>query len=123
MRSRLSPLGTAMICTAALLAVSAGTAADVIFLDEQALAQLQAANPNHYAQVRRILAAANYLCRPRDPDAYLAKKLGAQDPSCTRMTLRTSNPPQWQIGFRLDDTHYAARVVITDDPPRVVHAN
>jgi hypothetical protein len=33
------------------------------------------------------------------------------------MLLLTSNPPQWRISFRLDDTRYAASVFVTDDPP------
>ncbi|HEY0768614.1 MAG TPA: hypothetical protein VGD47_11705 [Steroidobacteraceae bacterium] len=48
--------------------------------------------------------------------------LGAQDLSCGRMLLNTSNPPQWEIRFRLDDMRYGASVVITDDPPRLIPA-
>jgi hypothetical protein len=92
-----------------------------VYLDAETLAQLRTANPNHYARVRRILAAANYLCRPRLPDVYLAS-FGAQDLSCLTMLLLTSNPPQWRIAFRLDETRYVATVRITDDPPRPVPA-
>jgi hypothetical protein len=38
------------------------------------------------------------------------------------MVLLTSNPPQWRIGFRLDETRYVAAVWITDDPPRALPA-
>lgn len=38
---------------------------DIVYGDASALAHLQATNPNHYVQVRCILATANYLCRPR----------------------------------------------------------
>jgi hypothetical protein len=88
-----------------------------IYLDAPTLARLAVTNPNHYARAERILKAANYLCRPRVPDVYLAS-FGAQDLSCEPMVLLTSNPPQWRIGFRLDETRYVAAVWITDDPPR-----
>lgn len=88
-----------------------------IYLDAATLARLAVTNPNHFARAERILKAANYLCRPRVPDVYLAS-FGAQDLSCEPMMLLTSNPPQWRIGFRLDETHYVAAVWVTDDPPR-----
>jgi hypothetical protein len=97
------------------------TLPQAIYLDGPALARLRATNPNHYARVQRILAAANYLCRPRAPDTYLAT-FGAQDLSCQPMVLLTSNPPQWRIGFQLDETRYVATVWITDDPPRSIPA-
>lgn len=93
-----------------------------IYLDAATLARLRVNNPNHYARAERILAAANYLCRPRVPVVYLAS-FGAQDLSCEPMVLLTSNPPQWRIGFRLDETRYVAAVWITDDPPRAMPAH
>jgi len=93
----------------------------VVFLNGPALAELRATNPNHYARAKRILAAANYLCRPRAADVYLAK-FNARDLSCAWMQLMTSNPPKSQIRFRLDDTRYVAWVAITDNPPRPVPA-
>jgi|SRR5579862_6503669 len=90
-----------------------------VYLDAATLARLRVSNPNHYARAERILTAANYLCRPRVPDVYLAS-FGAQDLSCEPMVLLTSNPPQWRIGFRLDETRYVAAVWITDDPPRTM---
>jgi len=101
--------------------VPASHPAAVIELDAQALARLAASNPNHYARAERILAAANYLCRPRAAELHRAR-LGAQDLSCARMLLQTSNPPKWRIGFRLDDVRYTAAVVVTDDPPRPLPA-
>ena len=67
----------------------------------------------------RILKAANQLCRPRVPEVYLAQ-FGVRDFSCAPMLLLTSLPAQREIGFRLDHTRYIARVVVTDDPPRLV---
>jgi hypothetical protein len=97
------------------------TLPQAIYLDAPTLARLRVTNPNHYARVERILAAANYLCRPRVPDVYLAS-FGAQDLSCLPMVLLTSNPPQWRLGFRLDETRYIATVWVTDDPPRPMPA-
>ena len=131
MRRKLSSLVTAVACAAALSAsggdsvggdkVPSKALDEMVYLDAPALARLQATNPNHYARAQRILAAANYLCRPRAPDLYLSK-FGAQDLSCAPMLLQTSNPPQWRIGFRLDQTRYVASVVVTDDPPRLIPA-
>jgi hypothetical protein len=118
-------------CGALLLAVAGVSAADekvpsvtlpqAVYLDAPALEQLRITNPERYARVTKILAVANHLCRPKVPDVYLAS-LGVQDLSCSPMLLLTSNPPQWRIGFRLDDTRYLASVWITDDPPRAVPA-
>ena len=67
-----------------------------------------------------MLVAANRLCRP-GPGA-LEEIAGVGDLRCAGSFLRTSNPPKWQITFRLDDTRYVALVVITDDPPRLTPA-
>ena len=71
--------------------------------------------------MQRILAAANRLCRPGP--AQLQEVAGARDLKCAGPLLRTSNPPKWQITFRLDDTRYVALVAISDDPPRLTHAH
>jgi hypothetical protein len=131
MRWKLVSLALAAACPAAQLGIGmealagdqtpAGAAEEVVYLDASALARLQLTNPNHYARAQRILTAANYLCRPRAPDLYLAR-FGAQDLSCTPKLLLTSNPPQWRIRFRLDHTRYLATVFVTDDPPRPLPA-
>ena len=129
MRRQKSPRGLALaavLCASAIAAeaderIAVTNFGEAIDLDAAGLAHLQLTNPNHYARAQRILAAANYLCRPRAPDLYLAK-LGAQDLSCARMLLQTSNPPRWRIGFRLDDSRYVASVIVTDDPPRPIPA-
>jgi hypothetical protein len=92
-----------------------------VYLDARALEELRATNPDHYARAQRILAGANHLCRPHAPQALLSE-LGVRDLTCTPMLLLTSLPPQWQFGFRLDQTRYIARVVVTDDPPRLLPA-
>ena len=132
MRGKLPRPALAAACMAALVASGIRTVAagdipaqvlnETVYLDARGLEQLRETNPNHYARARRILAAANYLCRPRAPDLYLAR-FGAQDLSCAPMLLQTSNPPQWRIGFRLDRTRYVASVFLTDDPPRLLPAH
>jgi hypothetical protein len=81
------------------------------------LARLRDKNPDHYARAERILAAANHLCRPGPGQLQEARK-EAPDVACDGSLLRTSNPPKWEIIFRLDDTRYVALVAVTDDPPR-----
>ena len=85
------------------------------------LAQLQKANPAHDARAERILAAANHLCRP-GPGQLKQAAEEARDLKCDGSIFRTSNPPKWQITFRLDDTRYVALVTVTDDAPRVTPA-
>jgi hypothetical protein len=92
-----------------------------VYLDARALEELRATNPDHYARARRILSAANHLCRPHLPEATLVE-FRMEDFSCQAMLLLTSLPPQREIGFRLDHTRYIARVFVTDDPPRAVPA-
>jgi hypothetical protein len=129
MRCKLSWLARAAGCSALLLAAAAmaheaipsTTAVETVYLDAAALERLRATNPDHYARVQKILAAANHLCRPRVPQVYFAR-FGAQDLSCAPMILQTSNPPKWRIGFRIDDTRYIASVVVTDNPPRLLPA-
>jgi hypothetical protein len=94
-------------------------ASQTVYLDGPSdLARLQEVNPDHYARARRVLAAADQLCRPGP--GQLQQAAGAQDFKCTDSLLRTSNPPKRQITFRLDTTRYVALVVMTDDPPRLV---
>jgi len=92
-----------------------------VYLDgPRDLARLQRTNPEHYARAERILAAANHLCRPGPGE--LREAAGARDLTCDGSLFRTSNPPKWQITFKLDDTRYVAFVAVTDDPPRVTPA-
>ncbi len=131
MRRKLSTPAVAAAFTAALTASGIQTAAagDIpaqvfdrtVYLDARGLEELRTTNPDHYARAQRILAAANHLCRPHMPEVYLAQS-GVRDFSCAPMLLLTSLPPKREIGFRLDNTRYVARVVVTDDPPRPVPA-
>jgi hypothetical protein len=85
------------------------------------LARLRQSNPGHYARAERILADANRLCRPGP--ARLKQVAGARELDCEGALLRTSNPPKWQIRFRLDGVRYVALVTVTDDPPLLTPAD
>jgi hypothetical protein len=85
------------------------------------LALLRAANPDHYARAQRIFALANRFCRP-GPAQLQPVLARVKDVNCAGNILRTSNPPKWQLSFTLDDTRYIALVTVTDDPPRLIHA-
>ena len=120
MRTTLVPL--VLLALTATLASSVGAAFpyNIVYLDGPAdLERLRAVNPSHYARAERIIAAANELCRPQPGDVSYAR-FEAREISCADMLVMTSNPPKRRISFVLDDTHYLALVVITDDPPRVV---
>jgi hypothetical protein len=95
---------------------------NVVYLDEAALARLRITNPNHYVRARKVMDAANELCKP-GPAELTFTQAGARQVACKRVLLKTSNPPKREISFRLDQTRYVAVVVITDDPARLVNAN
>ncbi len=83
------------------------------------LEHLRESNFDHYRRAQGILAAANRLC---EPGAATLQYVDAQDLRCSSLML-TSNPPKKQLEFRLDDVHYIALVTITNDQPRLVHAD
>jgi hypothetical protein len=120
MRNTLLSLG--LIALTFTLAPDLSTASpdEYVYLYGQSdLDRLRATNPGHYARAERIMAAANELCRPKPGEVSYAK-FDAREISCADMLVKTSNPPKRQISFTLDDTHYIALVVITDDPARLV---
>lgn len=122
MRSTLLSLGLTALTATLVTHVAAASPDKYVYLYGQAdLDRLHATNPGHYARAERIMAAANELCRPK-PGAIAYAAFDAGDISCNDSLLRTSNPPKREIRFTLDDTHYIALVVITDDPPRVLPA-
>jgi hypothetical protein len=79
---------------------------------EQDLAQLKATNPNHYERARKIMAAADVVCKP-GPLSVVPAEANAKDTSCAEMLVLTSYPPKRTIGFTLDDVRYVAYVVLT----------
>ena len=80
------------------------------------LAQLEASNPRHYAEARKLMAAANVLCSPTAPQVQEVT-LDSRHMRCGAL-FKTSNPPKREIFFTLDGVDYAALVSITADPPR-----
>jgi hypothetical protein len=84
------------------------------------LAQLRASNPDHYARAERLIKAANALCPPAAPKLEHADA-DSRNAACG-LLLWTSNPPKREISFTLDGIRYAALVVVTADPPKVMRA-
>jgi len=127
MPSTLPFIAAALLSGAALLPPQAQAQASaprtVYLYGASALDRLRARNPNHYAQAMRILAAANQLCAPGPDELHYASNLDVRDLRCMSRLLRTSNPPKWQIEFRLDQTRYIALVTVTDNPARAFKAD
>jgi len=125
MRATLLVLALSGACAGAAIADEAqltSPASRSVYLNGPSdLDRLRKVNPAHYARAQRVLTAANHLCRPGP--AQLQDVAGARDLRCDASFLRTSNPPKWQITFRLDDIRYVALVAVTDDPPRLTPAH
>jgi hypothetical protein len=104
----------APVAPSVLTVISPPPGGKVVYLYTAAqLDQLRKDNPKHYAQAERILAAGSKLCGP-GPESLIQVGLDVHDLQCNSMALRTSLPPKVDLRFRLDDTTYIARVVVTD---------
>ena len=106
-------------CALALLLIAATHAAPpkVVYLYGVAgLEQLRHDNPAHYERARRILASAPQICAA-GPAALHDAGINPRGLRCLQGFLRTSNPPQQEIDFQLDDTHYIAFVFVTGAAP------
>jgi len=79
---------------------------------EQDLEKLKAANPDHYARAKILMAAADVVCKP-GPLSVVPADAKAKDASCANMMVLTSYPAKRTIGFTLDDVRYVAYVVLT----------
>ena len=86
------------------------------------LDHLRDTNLNHYLRARKILAAANEICRPGKDTTHYARFDGA-DPHCLALIWKTSNPPKKQLEFHLDEVRYIALVTVTDRPAKAVKAD
>jgi hypothetical protein len=77
------------------------------------LEHLRETNFHHYLRAKKILAAANEICRPKPgkQGTYPARFKGA-DPQCGSMWM-TSLPPKKQLRFHLDGIYYVALVTVT----------
>ena len=84
----------------------------------QDLETLHATNPDHYASATRLLASANRLCQPGEPQL---QNTDARDVSCG-LSLLTSDPPKRKLSFMLDGTRYVALVTMTADQPTPIPA-
>jgi hypothetical protein len=85
----------------------------------QDLANLRAANPDHYARATRLIAAASRLCQPGKPQL---QNTDGRDISCGLLLL-TSNPPKRELFFVLDGTKYVTLVTLTSDRPKLMRAD
>src|ERR1700760_3865646 len=75
-----------------------GVSGNSVYLDDAALAQLRRNNPGHYARGLQVMNAANELCKP-GPALLTYARADARQIGCSRMLLRTSNPPKREISF------------------------
>jgi hypothetical protein len=93
-----------------------------VHLDDAAdLEHLRQTNFAHYLRARRILAAANEICRAGPPQTLRARFVDA-DPECGDMWM-TSYPPKKMLSFHLDHVHYLALVTVTAGLGKVVKAD
>lgn len=75
------------------------------------LEHLRETNFYHYLRAKKILAAANEICRPKPEPTYLVRFSDAH-PACGPMWM-TSLPAKKLLRFRLDDVYYIAMVAVT----------
>jgi hypothetical protein len=93
-----------------------------VHLDDAAdLEHLRQTNFAHYLRARKILAAANEICRPGPPKTRMAR-FAAADPECGALWM-TSYPPKKRLSFYLDHVHYLALVTVTAVLGKVVKAD
>jgi hypothetical protein len=88
-----------------------------VFLDSVVLEDIKKSNPEHYAQIQRVIASASEMCKPNAARSWVLAKAPSAD--CSMMILKTSYPPKRQISFALGDTRYIANVVVRDAPALV----
>ncbi|HTV80840.1 MAG TPA: hypothetical protein VMF03_21495 [Steroidobacteraceae bacterium] len=81
---------------------------------EDDLAKLAAANPRHYAILRRIVDASSEICRATAPSAQFLTKFDAQQLACRKALWLTSYPPKRELFVRIEDTVYFVLVVVRD---------
>jgi hypothetical protein len=107
---------------AAAAGATSGAPRVVYLTGDESLTELRHRNPQHYARARRIIAAADSLCRSKPPHTEYAK-FDARDIACVRSMIFTSYPPQRRLSFRLDDTEYVAMVVLREHLAKLVPAH
>jgi len=76
------------------------------------LEHLRDTNFAHYLRARKIIAAADELCKPGPVQPYPTRFV-AEHPDCRSMQWLTSNPPKKVLTFNLDDVGYIALISVT----------
>ncbi len=87
----------------------------------EALAQLQAENPAHFAKIRQILAGLQEQPQRVEGD-WLQVNFDASAVNLQRDLIKTSYPPKQLLTFRLDEVRYTLYVSRSDLTPRVMPA-
>ena len=89
-----------------------------VYLDSVVLEDIKTSNPEHYAQIQRVMASASQMCKPNAARGWaLANTESAS--TCSTMVLKTSYPPKRQISFQIENTRYIANVIVRDAPALV----
>ena len=91
-----------------------------VYLDHVVLEELKQSNPDHYARIQKVMAAASEICAPNAARQWAVANVQSAD--CSSMLLKTSFPPKREIGFQIDDTWYVALVTVRDAPARLIAA-
>jgi hypothetical protein len=121
MRKAITPAVLGLLSTAAMTCHGAAPAPGPSFVVQpravhlngpRDLERLRETNFYHYLRAKKILAAANELCRPKPEQIYRVRFSDA-DPQCGAMWM-TSFPPKKLLRFHLDDVFYVALVTVTD---------
>ena len=99
---------------------AAGESRSVDLRDPQALAQLQKANPAHFAKVRQILADLQEQPQRAESD-WLQVNYNAQG-VLLQGVIKTSYPPKQFLYFKLDDVRYTMWLVRSDMTATLVPA-
>ena len=87
----------------------------------EALAQLQAENPAHFAKIRQILAGLQEQPERVEGD-WLQVNFDANAVNLQHDLIKTSYPPKQLLTFRLDEVRYTLYVSRSDLTPRVMPA-
>lgn len=114
-------LNSALLLAGLLTVASAETPSikRTVFLDSVALEEIKTSNPEHYAQIQRVMASASEMCKPNAARSWALANAPSKSTDCSTMFLKTSYPPKRQISFAIGDTFYIANVAVRDAPALV----
>ena len=91
-----------------------------VYLNHVMLEELKKSNPERYARIRGVMAAASEFCGPNAARQWDVANVPSA--SCSGMLLKTSFPPKREVGFQIDETWYVALVTVRDKPARLIAA-